>query len=169
MIGNSGGGKSTLARALAVDLGLPYVEADALLWLPGWRLAEAPAYEAAHARAVARPRWVIDGLGRRGSIPARLARATEIFLVDMALETHLRLAEARQAAWAAGALAAPPAGMPDPPPTEALLRTIREVDREWMPEIRRLVEAADAAGARVHRIHDLEELDRLAAGHGRGG
>jgi adenylate kinase family enzyme len=35
VIGNSGGGKSVLARRLAFELQLPYVEVDSLLWLPG--------------------------------------------------------------------------------------------------------------------------------------
>ena len=30
------GGKSTLARALAADLDLPYIELDAIYWLPNW-------------------------------------------------------------------------------------------------------------------------------------
>jgi adenylate kinase family enzyme len=30
------GGKSTLARAIALDLGLPYIELDAIYWLPDW-------------------------------------------------------------------------------------------------------------------------------------
>jgi adenylate kinase family enzyme len=38
VIGNSGGGKSTVARHLAVSRGLPLVEVDALLWRPGWQL-----------------------------------------------------------------------------------------------------------------------------------
>jgi tRNA A37 N6-isopentenylltransferase MiaA len=45
IIGNSGGGKSVLARRLAQALQLPCVEIDAILWLPGcpagsWRLLE---------------------------------------------------------------------------------------------------------------------------------
>ena len=64
VIGNAGGGKSTLARALAMRRGLPYVEIDALLWRDGWQPAPEEEYEAAHARLIAEPRWVIDGLGR---------------------------------------------------------------------------------------------------------
>ena len=30
------GGKSTLARAIAADLDLPYIEFDAIFWLPNW-------------------------------------------------------------------------------------------------------------------------------------
>ena len=30
------GGKSTLARVLAADLDLPYIELDAIFWLPDW-------------------------------------------------------------------------------------------------------------------------------------
>src|SRR5882672_923989 len=102
VIGNSGGGKSVLARRLAVRLGLPYVEVDALLWRPGWRLS--PDYAAEHARHIAGDRWIMDGLGSRASIPARLARATNIVLVDMELWVHFRLAAERQVAWALGRL-----------------------------------------------------------------
>jgi adenylate kinase family enzyme len=38
VIGNSGGGKSTLARRVAAQLDCPHVEVDSLLWQPGWRL-----------------------------------------------------------------------------------------------------------------------------------
>ena len=46
VIGNAGGGKSTLARALATRRGLPYVEIDALLWRDGWQPAPEDEYEA---------------------------------------------------------------------------------------------------------------------------
>ena len=46
VIGKAGGGKSTLARALAARHGLPYVEVDALLWRDGWQAAPVDEYEA---------------------------------------------------------------------------------------------------------------------------
>jgi hypothetical protein len=49
------------------------------------------------------------------------------------------------------------------PPTEALFRTIFEIDRDWMPEVRRLVAAAEGSGTRVERIADIETLNRVAA------
>lgn len=39
VIGNSGGGKSVLARRIAARYGLPYIEIDRILWRQGWRLA----------------------------------------------------------------------------------------------------------------------------------
>jgi ATPase subunit of ABC transporter with duplicated ATPase domains len=39
VIGNGGGGKSTLARALGQRLRIPVHEVDEVQWLPGWRRA----------------------------------------------------------------------------------------------------------------------------------
>ena len=57
-IGNSGGGKSTLARRLAAWRSLPLVGVDALLWQPGWQLAPILEYERAHAEAIGRESWL---------------------------------------------------------------------------------------------------------------
>ena len=80
VIGNAGGGKSTLARALAARHGLPCVEVDALLWRDGWQAVPVDEYEAEHARLIAQPRWIIDGLGRLDSIAARLDRCVQPWL-----------------------------------------------------------------------------------------
>ena len=162
VIGNAGGGKSTLARALAARHGLPCVEVDALLWRDGWQAVPVDEYEAEHARLIAEPRWIIDGLGRLDSIAARLARASAIVLVDLPLWMHFWLAAERQIAWARGEIAHPPAGAKQMPPTEDLFRTIFEVDRDWMPEVRRLVAAAETSGTRVVRIADAAALDDAA-------
>src|ERR1700761_3854554 len=143
IIGNSGGGKSTLARRLSAARACPHIEIDALLWQPGWQLTPVETYNTEHARLIAVDHWIIDGLGRRESIAARLDRATDIILVDMPLWMHFWLAAERQIAWARGAIEHPPAGLAAMPPTEALFRTIWDVDRDWMPEIRGLVVAEE--------------------------
>jgi adenylate kinase family enzyme len=161
VIGNSGGGKSTIARRLAAQLGGPCVEIDALLWQPGWRPTPAETYDAGHDRLIAQERWIIDGLGRRESIPRRLSRSTDIVLVDMPLWMHFWLATERQLQWAAGSLEHPPAGIAQMPRTEALFRTIWEVDQTWMPEIRRLVAVEEERGKRVFRLASVSELDNF--------
>ena len=159
IIGNGGGGKSTLARRLSSAWRSPLVEIDALLWQPGWQLTSADIYNAEHARLIANENWIIDGLGRLDSISARLARATDIVVVDMPLWMHFWLAAERQMRWSTGAIENPPAGLTKMPPTEALFRTIWEVDQNWMPEIRRLVSFEERRGKRVFRLSSIAELD----------
>ena len=69
------------------------------------------------------------------------------------------MASERQAAWAAGRLEHPPAGAEEAPPTEVLLRTIREIDRDWTPKIRDLVAAQEAAGKPIRVLRDLAEVN----------
>lgn len=61
VIGTSCSGKSTLARALAGQLGLPCTELDALFWGPGWTPVPHETFRARVEAAVAGERWVIDG------------------------------------------------------------------------------------------------------------
>jgi adenylate kinase family enzyme len=161
VIGNSGGGKSTLARRLAAQQGLPCVEVDTLLWQPGWQLVPVETYNAKHARLIAQEQWIMDGLGRQESIPLRLSRSTGIVLVDMPVWMHFWLAAERQLKWAAGNLESPPAGIAQMPRTEALFRTIWEVDQTWMPEIRRLVAVEEERGKRVARLASVSDLENF--------
>lgn len=61
IVGNSGGGKSTLARRLGEKLGLPVVHLDILFWKPGWIESERSEFRARVAEALAGPAWVCDG------------------------------------------------------------------------------------------------------------
>lgn len=55
VIGNAGGGKSTLARLVAEARDIPYVEIDRLLWRPDWQPVDTDSYEIAHDLAVSQP------------------------------------------------------------------------------------------------------------------
>jgi adenylate kinase family enzyme len=61
VVGTSGSGKSTLARKLAERLASPYVELDAIQWLPGWIEQEPTRFRAQVDEATSGPRWVVDG------------------------------------------------------------------------------------------------------------
>ena len=63
VIGSSGAGKTTLARALAGRLGVQHVELDALHHQPGWRPLERERLRAVvSATLAAAPEgWVVDG------------------------------------------------------------------------------------------------------------
>jgi len=160
IIGNAAGGKSTLARMLAVRRDLPLVEVDRLLWQTGWQLTPAHIYAQQHAEAIATERWVIEGLGSQDSIAPRMSRASEIVLIDLPLWLHFALAAERQADWAGQA--APPAGLTELPPTRALFETMWQVDRAWMPGIRDLCRRAEADGKKVSRLQSLDAIDAFA-------
>lgn len=61
VVGTTGSGKTTLARAVATRLGVPHVELDALHWGPNWAEAETPAFRRDVEQALAGDRWVVDG------------------------------------------------------------------------------------------------------------
>jgi adenylate kinase family enzyme len=157
VIGIAAGGKSTLACHLACRRELPLFEVDRLLWRQqGWQLAPAADYARRHAAIVAQARWVIDGLGRQDSIAERLARSTEIILIEMPLWMHFWLAAERQIAGTQGRLDDPPAGATEMPPTRELLRAMWEVDQTWLPDIRSMCAEAELA---VTRLASVDEID----------
>jgi hypothetical protein len=162
IIGNAGGGKSTLARKIAARRGLRHIEIDRLLWQDGWVPTPTEIYLRQHRELIAQDDWVIDGLGQQASTPERIDRATEIVLIDMPLWMHFWLAAERQIAWASGPLDDPPGGIRQMPPTEGLFRTIWEVDRNWMPELRTLCAMAEANGKTVIRLASVDELNAFA-------
>ncbi len=166
ILGNAGGGKSTLARNMAKQRGLAHFEIDKLLWREGWIPAPIDDYSEQHQRIISEESWIIDGLGHRDSIPARINRATEIILIDMPLWMHFWLAAERQIAWHSGTLKHSPGGLSAMPPTRDLFRTIWEIEQDWMPDIRAICVAAEKAGKRLTRICDVGELERLTQGSG---
>jgi energy-coupling factor transporter ATP-binding protein EcfA2 len=88
VVGTSCSGKTTLARALAVRLGHPYTELDALFWGPAWQPVPRELFDARVAEAVAGAHWVLDG-GYSTVRPRIWARADTVVWLDYALPTVL--------------------------------------------------------------------------------
>ena len=81
VIGCSGGGKTTLSRALAEQLDLLYVSLDRdVYWLPGWLRRERQTQRKLIAGFVAQERWMIDCSGA-SSFDLRLPRADLVIWV----------------------------------------------------------------------------------------
>ena len=127
VIGNGGGGKSTLARAVGEQLGLRVFEVDSVQWLPGWRRAPIADVSRELAAWAARDAWIIDGFGPPPVIEARFDRADTIVYVDLPFRTHIWWAAKRQvASWLSGRAWA---GQRRPPPSRLLFNTLVRVDR----------------------------------------
>jgi adenylate kinase family enzyme len=64
VVGTTGTGKTTLAKALAGQLGLPYIGLDALNWQPGWAdlsRIDPDEFVRRVTLAIAAEVWVLDG------------------------------------------------------------------------------------------------------------
>lgn len=63
VIGTSGSGKSTVARQLAQNLAIPYIEMDRLFWKPDWQELQDEAFLARVEQELANAKsgWVLDG------------------------------------------------------------------------------------------------------------
>ena len=168
IIGNAGGGKSTLARAMATSRDLALVEVDKLLWQPDWSETPDDQYQAEHAPLIAGESWLIEGLGKLETIRDRLLRATWIIFIDMPLWMHFWLAAERQIAWAKGELEHPPAGNHTMITTKDMFLTLWETEQDWMPTIRTNVDEAEAAGIKVTRIASVDELNAFVETIGTG-
>jgi adenylate kinase family enzyme len=81
VIGNSGGGKSTLARKLGEKLRLPVVHLDVLFWKPDWVESRDDEFRARTAQALSGPEWVCDG-NFGGSFDLRMPLADTIVWID---------------------------------------------------------------------------------------
>lgn len=81
ILGCSGGGKSTLARALGEKLDLPVVHLDALYWLPGWVERDRAEFRGLMTEALAGSRWVVDG-NYTNTTDLRLPRCDTIIVID---------------------------------------------------------------------------------------
>lgn len=81
VIGNSGGGKSTLARRLGEKLGIPVIHLDVLFWKPGWTESNDAEFRMRVAEALNGESWVCDG-DFGGSLDLRLPRADTVVWID---------------------------------------------------------------------------------------
>lgn len=61
VIGNSGAGKSVLAKRLSTCLHLPYFSSDPFYWGPGWEPASADKVFQQVREVTSRESWILDG------------------------------------------------------------------------------------------------------------
>jgi len=157
IIGNAGGGKSTVARKLHDLLGLPLHPIDQMQWRPGWQPAPKHEFADAHAKLLAEPRWIIDGWGDFEMIEERFRRANTIVLIDYPLWRHYWWAMKRQFRCLFRPRGDGPPGCPMLPMTWPLLKMIWTIDRQAMPRLRALVEA-QRDREKIFHIRTLAEL-----------
>jgi hypothetical protein len=83
-------GKSTLAALLAERLGMPFVELDALFWLPDWTESDDETFGAKVAEATAGDEWAVAGSYNRISERLIWPRTETAIWLDFSLPLVLR-------------------------------------------------------------------------------
>ena len=94
VVGNAGSGKTTVGRALAARLGVPFVELDSLQHQPNWQPLPKPEFQARVAELIAADGWVIDG-NYSAVRPQIWARADTVVWFDLPRSTVMRQVIAR--------------------------------------------------------------------------
>ena len=151
VFGNTGGGKSTLARRLAELTRLPLYPLDLIQFRTGGERVPDDAYLQAHADLLQRDEWVIDGYGTLATAWERFAIADTLVYIDLPLRTHYwwvtkRLIKALRVSpegW--------PAGSPLWRSTLNSYKVAWRCHRGLTPKYRQFVAAA-AAAKRVHHL-----------------
>ena len=82
VVGNSGSGKSTVARELAAALGVPYLELDSVFHQPGWEPLPEDEFRGVVEAAAAGDSWVMDG-NYSAVRPLVWARADTVLWLDL--------------------------------------------------------------------------------------
>jgi adenylate kinase family enzyme len=98
VVGTSGSGKTTVAKALAAAIGVPHVELDAIHFAENWFERPDPDMLADVTALAARPGWVVDGnYGRVGVREVLWPIADTIVWLDLPRWTVMRQMIARTA------------------------------------------------------------------------
>ena len=160
VIGNAGGGKSTMCRQLSETQGLSLFPIDRIQWKPGWVPASYLETKQQHDQILSNDRWIIDGWGPNEIIEERFAAADTIILIDMPLYIHYWWSIKRQIASIIRPRPDGPEGCPMLPMTWPLLKMIWNIHHNVRPGLLELV-SRHHRDKRVFHIKSPRELRRF--------
>lgn len=88
ILGCSGAGKSTMARIINAELGLPIIHLDQHYWKPKWIESSKEEWEAKVNELIKGDEWIMDG-NYGGTLNIRMSRADTIIFMNASTWTCL--------------------------------------------------------------------------------
>ncbi|THJ64008.1 adenylate kinase [Candidatus Frankia alpina] len=155
VVGSGGAGKSTLARELARQSGLPAVHLDRHFWRPGWVATPVEEWRAVVASLVAKPAWVMDG-NYGGTLDLRIPAAELIVFLDLPRRITIARVVRRWARWHGRNRPDAATGCPEKLDL-AFLRWLWNYPRDGRARLLRALDTHGAA-ARVVRLCTAREV-----------
>ncbi|HYP02477.1 MAG TPA: hypothetical protein VER76_19960 [Pyrinomonadaceae bacterium] len=164
LLGNAGGGKSTLGVRLSKARGIPLYPVDQLQWKPGGAPVPDEEFERRHDEILARDSWIIDGFGTYPAYLRRLEAADTIILIDLPIWRHYWWTARRN-------FLSPlrtPVGFPENTPlvrqSFAVAKFMWWVHKNFTPTNRRMIEKY-AATKRVFHLRSPADLRAFCTKH----
>ena len=162
IIGNAGGGKSTLCRSICAHHNLPHLPIDRIQWQSNWVRTPADDFNVAHETYLAGDHWLIDGYGPWDSVLRRMELADTIIFVDHPIAVHFWWATKRQVKSLFFGRPDGPEGCPMFPITIRLYRMMWWLHKEMRPKLISAI-TAQSHRARIVHIKNPKELASFAA------
>lgn len=162
IVGNAGGGKTTLSRKLASFHNLPLIHVDSIQFLPGMKIRHFPESIKMLIEIQDQSAWIIDGYGPLDIIEKRFERADRIVFIDFPLWRHYWWCAKRQVQNFWSRRIELPEGCSELSwsHTLKLFRSLSIVHRQMRPELLRIFTRPKNAN-KVIFVRNLKEWNHL--------
>ena len=160
--GNSGSGKSTFSEKLATVSGLPVYHIDLLQFQPGWRKTPAEEFAKVHNEWLAKPNWIIEGVGDWHPLKKRFEASDTIIYFDFPVEYCLQNAQERLEKDKISPNPYIPANSPYAAKADKQEEVIQFFQKEWRPKILVLMESL-REGRNLFVLTEPEALNNFLA------
>ena len=162
VVGNAGGGKTTLSRRLAAIYGLPLTHVDSIQFVAGMRIRPYAESIAILEGIQQGPAWIIDGYGPLDIIEKRFALADQVLFIDFPLWHHYWWCAKRQIQNLWSRREELPADCDELTWTHTLklFKTMKKMHQQMRPELLRIF-SRDSLKDKVVFVRRYEDWQRI--------
>ncbi len=171
VVGISGSGKTTVGRAIAEQLDLPFTELDGIHHQPGWTELDADEFQERVRPIIAGEGWVIDGnYTSKGVQQLVWERADTVVWLDVSraeamrrvIARTVRRARTREVLWNGNV--EPWNNFFDPRPTRNIIMWTWTRHPQTRAKLERMTADPQWSHLAVHRLHSQADVDVFLSG-----